>query len=147
MQLLTLFFSIYFHDLCFPILKNGPIFVYFYIFFFFFFIFVILYISIFSHIFPRFMFSNPEKWPNICLHRSCHSSTSYVLRAFVKACWEYLKYILFSINAFLIKFNLIVFKKLLSWDNLIQFGDCVNTSAAQDIIFWTYLERNLELYP
>ena len=25
------------------------------------------------------MFSNPEKWPNICLHRSCHSSTSYFL--------------------------------------------------------------------
>ena len=41
------------------------------------------------HIFPWFMFSNPEKWPNICLHRSCHTSTSLYLRNIYNFWWLY----------------------------------------------------------
>ena len=55
-------------------------------------------VCIWMYIFPWFMFSNPEKWANICLHRSGHSTTFCFLQHLQR---EYLENIA---STFLCKF-------------------------------------------
>ena len=68
-------------------------------------------VCIWMYIFPWFMFSNPEKWANICLHRSGHSTTFCFLQHLQRENLENIA------SAFLCKFlfNMSTVFNMLSW--------------------------------